>query len=143
MNHYPMTAFWKVYKNNVWLGWAMELQRLEILEKDMQLVKEDIVTIKVGQASTDGKLNSIEEKLDRVIQIETQREQRFQEKVVCEMARVNIKEDIDGLGDKCRDTNKQFSEHEKMHFRKADRYATWITTALLSFFVIAKLAKLL
>jgi hypothetical protein len=121
----------------------MESQRIEKLEQELEVVKADIVVIKVGQAKTDSKLDSIDEKLDRIIQIDNQWEKRFQEKGACEVVRLNLKEDINGLGDKARTIREDFQEHEKMHWKKADRYATWLTTSMVAVFIIAKLAKLI
>ena len=115
--------------------------RLERLEEKIQRHEERMTKIEISQAETTVELKNISGKQDQVLQLVQKIEGQFVSRGACDALQSQIKNDVDRIGDKCRDTMKSFNDHIKEHWSKSDRMATWLTTTLVGVFIIGKIAK--
>jgi len=110
-------------------------------DKIFELEKR-VTALEISRAETNGELRSLNDKMDRVIRATESIAENFVSTPTCLARQAGLKEDLNGLGAKVRKSIEDFNTHIKDHWSKADRYSSWITTALISGFIITKIAKL-
>lgn len=109
-------------------------------DKLLELEKR-VTALEISRAETNMELRSLNDKMDRVIRATESIAENFVSTPTCLARQDGLKEDLNGLGAKVRKSIEDFNAHIKDHWSKADRYASWITTALISAFILAKIAK--
>ena len=115
--------------------------RIDRLEERIQRHEERMTRLEISQAELASDLRGINGKLDRILaQIEHILE-NFVSTPSCAARVDHIKQDINGLGAKLRNTVEQYETHIRYHWSRADKMATWMTTTIIGVFVIGKMAK--
>jgi chromosome segregation ATPase len=113
---------------------------LALLDKLEELEKR-VTALEISRAETNSELRSINGKLDQLIRTTENIVENFVSTPTCMARQQNMKEDLNGMGSKLRKATEDFNAHIKDHWTKADRMATWLSTALIGAFIIGKLAK--
>lgn len=109
-------------------------------DKIIELEKR-VAALEIYRAETNMELRALNGKMDRVIRATESIAENFVSTPTCLARQEGLKDDLNGIGVKVRKTIEDFNAHIKDHWNKADRYSSWITTALISAFIIAKIAK--
>jgi len=100
-------------------------------ENKIDVLEKRLNTLETIQATQNEILKSINEKLE-CIQIN---QNHYMPKTECIIQYTNLEKVLSIFCNK-------FDKHLESHFNKVDKYATWLTTALMAAFVIGKIAKL-
>lgn len=112
------------------------------MQDKLDALEKRVTALEISRAETNSELRSINGKLDQLIRTTENIVENFVSTPTCLARLSGMKEDMNGLGSKLRGAVEEFNTHIKDHWTKADRMATWLSTALIGAFIIGKIAKI-
>lgn len=112
------------------------------MEDKLHELEKRVTALEIARAGTAEELKAICEKINRVLASIEDIVANFVSTPTCLARNDAVKKDLDGLGGKVRVVMEKFDGHITDHWSKADRMATWLSTALIGAFIIGKIAKI-
>jgi len=113
------------------------------IERSINELKERINKIEASQAMRDVTLKNIEQKIDHLTDMSEKNDVKYQNREHCDQLSIFQARELEIMTKRMDTSEQKFETHMKDHYSKADRLATWLTTAMVSAFVIAKMANLI
>ena len=92
---------------------------------------------------TNEQLNTINDKLDRILDAEEIRDRQYVRKDVNELEITQIKKDMNDLGKNERLLEKDLKDHKDQHTSKVEKYIQYILMGLFSALILGRLTKII
>ena len=106
-------------------------------------IDQRIQALEISDAVRTKTLENIETKLDTVINDLNRSYELFQTKSSHETIKGFHEESINKNIESVKVLESAFDNHLQSHYNKVDRFATWLTTAMIMTFVIARLSGII